>query len=141
MRDWRTYRVTNHAECQRNWGRLTLESEEAKPFLRDIDRMLVDKGPKTREHLHRLQSAMVSFLRATEIDTARAMFERIAQIYQKLEEEETVDEQARNRQPNGINGTSNATSNGTNGVHDHDGQEHVDSDEDMSDEDETNLED
>ena len=100
--DWRTYRVANYAACQEHWGQQTLESEEAMPYLRDIDRMLVDKGRKARDHLRRLESAMGSFLRAREIDIARAMVEKIAQIYQKLEEEETLDEQARNRQPNGV---------------------------------------
>lgn len=50
---WKMYRLVNYASCSRYWTRLTVESDRAKPYLRDLDRMLVDKGTKTRRYLCR----------------------------------------------------------------------------------------
>lgn len=110
---WRTYRQVHLPYFRQQWERLTLESEEAKPYLRDIDRMLVNKGAKAREYLCRIENMMISILRDGQIESARWLFDIIARVYQRLEEEEKADEEARNRKPNGINGT--------NGVHNKEG--------------------
>lgn len=48
---WKMHQLVNHASCSRHWNRLTLDSPRAKPYLRDLDRMLVDKETKTRRYL------------------------------------------------------------------------------------------
>lgn len=111
--------------------RLTLESEEAKPNLRDIDRMLVNKGAKAREYLRRIECMMISILQDRQIKSVRWLFDIIVQIYQKLEKEEKADEEARNREPNGINTT--------NTIHNQEGQEHVDSNQGIAEEDEIDF--
>lgn len=103
---WRTYRQVHRPYFRLQWERLTLESEEAKPYLRDIDRMLVNKGAKAREYLRRIENMMISILRDGQIESARWLSDIIAQVYQKLEDEEKADEEARNRKPTGKNGTN-----------------------------------
>lgn len=124
VRAWKPYQLVNHENCYRQWGRLALENEEVKPFLRDIDRMLVDKGPKTREFLQQLHSVIVGLLQAGEIDAALRLVEKCLEMIQKLEDEEREEEQARNRQPN--------SPNSTNAVHSQEEEGHVNGDEEMA---------
>lgn len=124
VRAWNPYQLVNHENCYRQWGRLALENEEVKPFLRDIDRMLVDKGPKTREFLQQLHSVIVGLLQAGEIDAALRLVEKCLEMIQKLEDEEREEEQARNRQPN--------SPNSTNAVHSQEEEGHVNGDEEMA---------
>ncbi|MCJ1427314.1 hypothetical protein MMC29_005217, partial [Sticta canariensis] len=97
---WRQYRVDNRDEIKRQWVERTLESREARPYHRDIDRMLVNKGPKTRNYLRQMERLMITSLRDQRVGTARVFFNQLSQLYGKLRDEERADADARVGLPN-----------------------------------------
>ncbi|MCJ1262884.1 hypothetical protein MMC22_002754 [Lobaria immixta] len=97
--EWIT-ELRNRAEDRlQNWSEKTLESEEAQPYLRDIDRMLVDKGRKARDYLRLIEIPMC--IRVPNIDIASMIFQKLSLLYRKL-----------NRVPNGTNGVHNQAARG-----------------------------
>lgn len=81
---------------QRHWEEKTLESSEAKWYMRDINTMLMDKGLKARHYLYRKEFLMLEALRGARFERARVLFEGLAKLYGKLQEEESRDAEARN---------------------------------------------
>lgn len=88
---WFRFFMDNSEESARNWIQRTLESDEAKPYLRDIDRMLVDKARKTRQHLGHLERHMLTSLQEGDAEKAKKFFEKLAPVYPKLLREEAAD--------------------------------------------------
>lgn len=88
---WSQIQLDNRENCFRKWTQMTLESPEAKPYLRDIDRMLTDKSRKLRDYLTHIEKVMLKQLEAAKIDKARYLFERLGDIYQRLQREEAAD--------------------------------------------------
>lgn len=96
---WRQYRLDNRDEIKRQWMERTLESEEALPYHRDIDRMLVNKGPKTRNYLRQMERLLIASLRDQNIGIARGFFNKLGLLHRKLREEERADAEAMARLP------------------------------------------
>lgn len=88
LRDWHRFEVLNKEPNERRWVQRTLEDEEAKKVLRDIDRMLVDKVQKAKRHLQRVERYMITSIRDGDNETAKRHFAKLTQCYQKLQEEE-----------------------------------------------------
>lgn len=88
---WTQYQIENRAERMGYWTRMTQNSKEAKPYIRDIEAMLVNKGQKARDYLRVVQTVMIEELRKPNLESARRLFDEIAEIYQKLQEEEAAD--------------------------------------------------
>lgn len=105
---WNQYRRLHVEACQQHWEEMTVDSEEAKWYIRDIDAMLVDKVQKARQYLVRQEMRMLAALQATRFDLAQVLYDGLVKIYAKLQEEATRDAareaEARNRLPNGVNG-------------------------------------
>lgn len=98
---WQNYQTTYKEARIRQWVPLRGDlSDEAKPFHRDLDRLLVKtKGPKVRDYIRRFEISMNEKIRATEVDRARHLFDWLVQINQSLMKEEAAEAGARN-QPN-----------------------------------------
>lgn len=94
---WHQYQRANQKEYERIWAQLTLESEKAKPYLRDIHRMLQNKSVKTKDYLQSAKDMMITWLRAGRMEEATKYFNKLAELYQKLKEETTADAEARTR--------------------------------------------
>lgn len=133
---WAEYRRRDREEWEWFWAQMTLECEVTKPYLRDVDRMLVNKAQKTRACLRHYELMMLTTLRANSPHRARWSFEQIAVLHQKLHEEETADAEARDRLSNGITGAHNQEGQGSEAVE----VENAESDEDASDEKSSNEE-
>lgn len=105
-RDWHLFMRNHREEVQKHWAEQTLESAEAKAFLRDIDRILVDKVRKAREYLPRGERMMIHAYRNGDLQTARLFFKTITHIYEVLKQaEDTASwEVARNQLSNGTHG-------------------------------------
>lgn len=88
---WGQFQKDNRENCFWKWTQMTLQSPEAKPYLRDIDRMLTDKGRKVRCYLERMEKVMLKRLGAADVDGARNFFERLGDAYQRLQQEEAAD--------------------------------------------------
>lgn len=88
--EWITELPNRAEERLQNWSEKTLESEEAQPYLRDIDRMLVDKWRKARDYLRLIEIPMC--IRVANIDIASIIFQKLSLLYRKLQEEERADE-------------------------------------------------
>ncbi|MCJ1267079.1 hypothetical protein MMC22_006964 [Lobaria immixta] len=107
LAEWIPHRIAHQEECLRSWRQKTLETEEAQPYLRDINRMLVGKERKTRYYLRRMEILMVTSLRVANIETSRGFFEKLSQLYDKLQKEARADAEARNQAPSGTHGVHN----------------------------------
>lgn len=94
---WNLYWKANSEECKRRWAQISPESEEAKFYLDDISRMLVNKGLKTRKYLHCWKMQMMDSLEAGSVAIARMSFDELGLIYQKLQEEEEAATEAKIR--------------------------------------------
>lgn len=90
---WFQFQAENKENFQRYWDVVTTNSPQAQPFLRDLTRMLVNKGLKMREYLERLEETMMMRLRSLDFGGARQRFEKLVAIYENLREE-ALDEQA-----------------------------------------------
>lgn len=104
---WERFHIDNRDEYQRQWTERTVASPEAKGLLGDIDRMLLDKAPKTKTHLFRLERLMVASLRDARVLEARAVFDHLGDLYEKLKAEETADGHVH---PGHVNDESNISS-------------------------------
>lgn len=93
----------------------TLETEAGKRCLRDMDRMLVNKGEKTRIYLRHLETLLDAAVQAGNIDSANSLRNRLGNLYYHLQEEEmfqpyeilpkeTMGEEVRNRLTDDIDG-------------------------------------
>lgn len=102
---WNQFKINYREEFQQFWAQQTLECAEAKAYLRDIDRILMDKVRKAREYLPRGERMMIHAMRNGDTQIARNMFERVCGLYQILG---TIDaetrEEDRNQLPSSIYG-------------------------------------
>lgn len=62
-----------------------MASEDAKPYLRDIDRMVKQRRRKTSDYLPQLEGMMITLIRTAKVEAARQLFEELCEIYRKLE--------------------------------------------------------
>lgn len=107
---WRGFQSDNKESCLRLWMRRTVLSQEAQPYLRDLDTMLQDKGRKTRDYLRRIEALTIHLLRTGNLALARRSFERLGLYYQRLlqeDAEDAADAAAGNGLSNGANGVHN----------------------------------
>lgn len=102
-RAWRCYRTGNHdgfpvsvSDYLRNFG------EVEQRFLRDLDRLLADKGPKMRIYLYQLEKLMINSVRDGKISESCAVCEKLTTLWLRLREEEIADAVAVIRQKDGI---------------------------------------
>ena len=107
QRSWKKYRLENGEQCQRYFSAFPKPTEEVNQYLRDIDRMLVDKGEKTRDHLEKAEREMFTLIRERNYDTARIYSVNIARVYRHLQEEETREARATNQLPNSTDDVHN----------------------------------
>lgn len=84
---WNQFWNDNKVVKARQWEARTMEDEEAQQFLRDIDRMFVDKVQKVRSYLSRDESTLRILLRQGEAERAKELFEKLSQLYPLLREE------------------------------------------------------
>lgn len=103
-RTWKQYRTRNLEECVEYWVRIA--TVEAKGYLGDIDRMLVNKAQKARNQLILQEELMHKALRELRFHKASKLFMGIVNVYEKLVEEETRDAQLQ------IAGTTGVTDQG-----------------------------
>lgn len=92
---WNQYLIAHIETHLQFWNLITLESRAAKRYLRDLDRMLVDKGAKARTYLGQVKSVVLDDLHAGRFGRARELFEKLGQMYQKLHAEERNEIEAR----------------------------------------------
>ncbi|MCJ1466243.1 hypothetical protein MMC07_004862 [Pseudocyphellaria aurata] len=118
-RKWHLFIRNFGGEIQRHWTEKTLESAEAKAFLRDIDRILVDKARKARAYLPRGERVMMQALRNGDRRTAEAFFKSINHIYEVVKQTEAAASRDVdvNQVSNGTNQLPNGTHQLPNGVH------------------------
>lgn len=103
----------------RHWHQKTLDDEEAQKYVRDLDRMLVDRGPKMRAYIRLMEMEMNEYGRTGDLSRAsqhlglhhlarrRLEAEENRLVRQRLEAEETRDSGERNRHSNSANGAHN----------------------------------
>ncbi|MCJ1263485.1 hypothetical protein MMC22_003355 [Lobaria immixta] len=102
-RAWRCHRTGNHdgfpvsvSDYLRSFG------EVEQRFLRDLDRLLADKGPRTRIYLYQLEKLMVNSVRDGKTSESCAVCEKLTTLWLRLREEEIADAIAVIRQKDGI---------------------------------------
>lgn len=81
-------------ENVQRWRLKTLQNEEGRLLIRDIDTMLEDKRRKAFEHLRRIENCTTHFLRDADGERARKSFEKLRVIDTKLKEEEEAEHEA-----------------------------------------------
>lgn len=69
------------------WQEMTVESEEAKWYMSDIDTMLMDKVQKARDFLDTRKSLLRSTIQAWKFEEALELCHAITSLTRKLEEE------------------------------------------------------
>lgn len=90
LNTWTGYQMDNKILCERVWRQRTLDSGEARYFLRDLDKMLEYKVAKAFHYLRRIERQMVHSVRNgnfADVQKARGLFEKLAKLYRKLLEE------------------------------------------------------
>lgn len=88
---WRQFQ-TDHLEASMwHWTQKTLDDPDAQTYVRDLDRMLVDKGPKLRARIHRVERDMDECARSGDFPAVirRLNLHRLAR--HRLHKEETRD--------------------------------------------------
>lgn len=110
---WYQYRRANEQASNQHWAQMTVQSEEAKWYSRDIDRMLEDKIQKGRVYLGRMENKLLLALRYTRFDEAKVLFQGLVTVYTKLKEEAARDTEARNQPSIDANGVPNEGGQGT----------------------------
>lgn len=98
---WADYERTHKEARIGQWMFITGDkADEAKPYHRDLDRLLVrTKGPDIREYIRRFETGMNDAIRALKVDRAKELYEWLVRINQCLKKEEDADVEATN-QPN-----------------------------------------
>lgn len=91
QRVWSGFARANQRESMWLWTQMALENRKISDCFDELDRMLVDKGPKTRAHLRRLEGVMIGYLQAADIERAKELFDKIGLSYGKLLQEEAAD--------------------------------------------------
>lgn len=92
---WNQHLIAHIETHMQLWNLISLESGAAKRYLRDLDRLLVDKGAKARTYLGQMESLMLDDVRAGRVGRAREILEMLGQIYQRLQAEERDEAEAR----------------------------------------------
>lgn len=107
---WKKNRLENGEQCQRYFSAFPKPTEEVNQYLRDIDRMLADKGQKTRDYLEKAEKEMFILIRERRFDTARIYSANIARVYRHLQEEVAREARATNQLPNSTDDVHNQLS-------------------------------
>ncbi|MCJ1425143.1 hypothetical protein MMC29_003031, partial [Sticta canariensis] len=92
QRAWGDFHRNNTEKYLEEWLHRTLASEEAQPFLRDIDRMLVDKEQKTRDYVAEMELDLVDWHRRAQAEMAEKLT-KISLLYRRLAEENIADQE------------------------------------------------
>lgn len=101
---WYHYLQDHKEACIRGWmAMMGARGEEAQPYHCDLDRMLVDKGRKTRDHLLRMEVEMNKAIQAADVERTSLLFDIIFRYYRRLQQEEAVDAATNRLTPNGVN--------------------------------------
>lgn len=124
---WVQFQRVHRAGFLHVWQQFGLESEDAHLSLVDIDNMLMDKETKTMDYVQILEAQMVDMVRNSQLDKARALLDRLADVHHELREEAMADaeiraNEARDRLRNDINGVhphASLHANTVNGVSDY----------------------
>ena len=69
----------------------TLETEAGKRCLRDIDRMLVNKGKKTRTYLRHMETLLTAAVQAGNVESANGLRDRLSDLHYHLQREESLE--------------------------------------------------
>lgn len=69
----------------------TLETEAGKRCLRDIDRMLVNKGKKTRTYLRHMETLLTAAVQAGNFESANGLRDRLSDLHSHLQQEESLE--------------------------------------------------
>lgn len=88
---WVPFYHKNRPVYEKKWVHRTLASREAQLYLRDIDRMLVNKEQKTRECLKNAELHLIDWEKKVQVKIARKKLD-IQRVYRKLEDEQVVDQ-------------------------------------------------
>lgn len=91
---WTRFREVNIEQCERYWRQRTLDDVEGKKYLRDLDRMLLDKQPKMRCHLRHMWATMNNLSQNGMAMETEATHCEINRINQRLRLEETAEAEA-----------------------------------------------
>lgn len=94
-RKWDDYQLEKRVKCQRHFTEEPVPTDEIRAYVRDLDRMLDDKERKAREYLRRVEKVMMNSLQAARAEEARAWFESLLDVYQRLDEETRNDAEPR----------------------------------------------
>lgn len=92
IHNWTQHWIMHRHSCQQYFEKVTLDSEEAKWYLRDLGRMLVKKWWKMHVCIRDLERKTIPSLDAR---TAREMSRKIIRINRKMWEEQRADKKAR----------------------------------------------
>lgn len=102
-RAWKCHRTGNHEGFPVSVSDYLRDfSEIDQRFLRDLDRLLADKGPKTRIYLHQLEGLMINSVRDGNISKSCVFCEKLSTLWLRLREEEIADAIALIRRQDGI---------------------------------------
>lgn len=94
-RRWDDYQLEKGEKFQKHFTEEPVPTEEIKTYVRDLDRMLEDKEWKARGYLRRVETVMMTSLQAARAGEARAWFETLLDVYQKLDKERRKDAEVR----------------------------------------------
>lgn len=98
-REFTNFLLRNRDNYLEYWTQQTLDGDEARAFLRDVDNLLVDKVRRARVYLYQGEMAMIRDLRNGALEAAQRWFDILYRLHRVLSAEE-----ARNQPPNGIHG-------------------------------------
>lgn len=93
---WGDFHRNNTQRYQLEWQQKTLASQEAQPYLRDIDRMLVNKEQKTRDYVHQMERDLFDWRRRVQAEMTEKVT-KIGQLYRKLANENLADQERARR--------------------------------------------
>lgn len=88
QRVWPGFVRAKQRECMWFWTQMALEKREITDFFDELNRMLVDKGAKTRAHLQSLEAVLNTYLQAADTKNAKELSDKIDLSYRKLLQEE-----------------------------------------------------
>ena len=91
-RAWDNFRRNNRQNYRMEWLRKSLASSDAQPYLRDIDRMLVNKEQKMRDHIRQLDSDLLNWHRTVQAEMASKVA-YIGQLQLSLAAENLADQE------------------------------------------------
>lgn len=92
--NWYNFLLTYSGQVLLHWNQTSLNSEEAKMFLSDIDRLLENKGKKMRDYICMLVILMNEHSRREDEVNATKVYRQIRRLIQRMRQEEARDAEA-----------------------------------------------